>query len=60
MDYLILKDKNGMHWCANNITRQKDTEGIDIISFTCSGKLTVIRADQVACIAPSTPPNDWK
>jgi hypothetical protein len=60
MDYFILKDKSGNHWCANNVVRQKDSEGKDIVSFTCSGRLTVLPADQVLAIATSTPPHDWK
>lgn len=71
MDYFILKGKTRgvtaegtawegtMHWCANHISRGiKD--GVDSVWFICSGSLTVLPAEDVIAIAPTTPPLDWR
>lgn len=50
MTDLILTNLQGVRWSVNNITRQKDHQGNDILSYTCNGRLTTIKTDEVLSI----------
>ena len=75
MDYFILKAKHeresadGLtkftdytYYCANNIVRQQawiDGKQVDATTFTCSGRLTVVKTEDVIYIAPQTLPSGF-
>lgn len=69
MDYLILTIKtmiqttcgeveNIGYVCVNGISRCKDKDGRDGISFVSSGYQGFVPIENVLCIAPSTPTPD--
>jgi hypothetical protein len=66
MDYLILTIKTKIqtacgevdnigYVCANGISRCKNAEGKDGISFVSSGYQGFVPVENILCITPSTP-----
>jgi hypothetical protein len=75
VDYFILKAKvarqttsgesytDYIYYCAQNIVRHKasiDGKETDATTFTCSGRLTVLKTEDIVYIAQQTLPSDFR
>lgn len=62
MNYLIVaaKDDHGNigYYCAQNLVRQLDSNNKEVVSFTCSGRLTTIAIERFVGAFPHTPTYD--